>query len=97
MELSAKSKSPVIVPALIVGDVKVLFVNVSVVAVSTIVPVCVLLLITGLVNVLFVNVSVVALPTNGSEDVGNVIVPVFEIVENAGGYENCVAPVPVAS
>ena len=40
--------------------------------------------IAGLVNVLFVNVSVVALPTNVSVLVGNVIVPVLEILEILG-------------
>ena len=34
--------------------------------------------------VLFVNVSVVSLPTNVSVDVGNVNVPVLEIVEITG-------------
>ena len=51
----------------------------------------------GLVKLLFVNVSVVALPTNVSEDVGNVIVPVFLIVLNEGVYVKFVTPVPVAS
>ena len=81
-----------------VGDVRVLFVNVSVVArptnVSVLVgrvnvPVFVIVAIIGDVRVLFVSVSVVARPTNLSVLVGRVNVPVFVIVltdipENAG-------------
>ena len=40
--------------------------------------------ITGDVNVLFVNVSVVSRPTNVSVEVGNVNVPVLEILEIIG-------------
>ena len=39
---------------------------------------------TGLVRVLLVSVSVVARPTSVSVEVGNVIVPVFEILEITG-------------
>ena len=51
--------------------------------------------------VLFVNVSVVSLPTNVSVDVGNVNVPVLEIVEITGDvnvlFVNVWEPVNVAT
>jgi hypothetical protein len=77
-------KVPVLLILLITGEVRVLFVNVSVVARPTSVsvdvgkvnvPLLLILLITGEVSVLLVRVSVVALPTNVSVDVGRVIVP----------------------
>ena len=88
-----------IVGAFIAGLVNVLFVNVSVVLRATKVSaptgadgklrslpvlICSMTCILGAVNVLFFNVSVVALPTNVSVLVGNVIVPVLEILEILG-------------
>jgi hypothetical protein len=82
-----------IVPPLMAGLVRVLFVRVSVVARPTRVsvdvgsvnvPVFTIVEITGLVRVLFVSVSVVARPTRVSVDVGSVNVPVFTIVEITG-------------
>jgi hypothetical protein len=76
-----------------IGEVSVLFVRVSVVALPTkvsvlvgnvIVPVLEIDDMTGEVSVLFVRVSVVALPTNVSVLVGNVIVPVLLMLEMNG-------------
>jgi hypothetical protein len=85
----------------ITGEVKVLFVSVSVVALPTSVsvligrvkaPVFVIVDITGEVKVLFVSVSVVALPTSVSVLVGRVKAPVFVIVDITGDVVNVLIP-----
>lgn len=82
-----------VAPLPIVGEVKVLFVNVSVVALPTKVsvevgkvkvPVFEIEEIIGVVRVLFVNVSVVALPTRVSVEVGRVNVPELTMVAITG-------------
>lgn len=80
----------------IVGDVKVLFVSVSVVALPTSVsvdagnvnvPVLTIVLITGAVNVLFVSVSVVVRPTSVSVIIGNVNIPILAILLIVGAVK----------
>ena len=55
------------------------------------------LVIVGVVIVLFVSVSVVALPTSVSVEVGNVMVPVFEIVDITGAVSVLLVKVSVVS